>query len=216
MATRASDVRGRDVVKAVFLDRDGVINQNRPDHVKHWSEFHFLPGALQAVARLSQAGVGVFIITNQAIINRGMASRETVDWINRRMVEEIERLGGRVEAVAYCPHRPDERCGCRKPQPGLLVDLARRFGLDLRETAVIGDALTDLEAGQAVGCEAVLVLTGRGAEQLLLAPAAGISGFRVAADLGAATTMLLEPRDGVPVASPQIPVLNGLYHKEYR
>lgn len=197
------------MVKAVFLDRDGVINQNRSDHVKHWSEFHFLPGALRAVARLSQAGVGVFIITNQAIINRGMVSRETVDWINRRMVEEIERLGGRVEAVAYCPHRPDEQCSCRKPQPGLLVDLARKFGLDLRESAVIGDALTDLEAGQAVGCKTVLVLTGRGAEQLRLAEAVGMTGFKVAADLEAATTLLLRRSDVVPRDGLQIPLMNG-------
>ena len=192
---QAPNDHGRDAVKAVFLDRDGVINQNRVDHVKDWSEFRFLPGAPEAVARLSQAGVCVFIITNQAIINRGMVSRETVDWINRRMVEEIERHGGRVEAVAYCPHRPDERCSCRKPQPGLLVDLARRYGLDLREAAVIGDALTDVEAGQAVGCQVFLVLTGRGSEELRLARAAGKNGFKVASDLGAAIDLLLRPAD---------------------
>lgn len=178
-------------MRAVFLDRDGVINRNRPDHVKNWSEFQFLPGALAAVARLSRAGVRVFIISNQAIINRGMVRRETVDQINRRMVEEIEYRGGRIEDVAYCPHRPDERCACRKPRPGLLLELARKYALDLREATVIGDALADIEAGQAAGCQVILVLTGRGREQLELARAVGKHGFVVASDLGMATEVVL-------------------------
>lgn len=183
-------------MKAVFLDRDGVINQNRPDHVKDWSEFQFLPGAREAVARLGRAGIAVFVISNQAIINRGMVSRETVDGINRRMVQEIERHGGRIEAIAYCPHRPDEGCGCRKPQPGLLLSLAWRYGLDLRDATVVGDALADVEAGLAVGCQTILVLTGRGREQLRLAEMAGKGGFRVVPDLTAATDLLLH---GLPV-----------------
>src|SRR5581483_7374460 len=85
-------------VKAVFLDRDGVINENRPDHVKSWAEFRFLPGALEAIARLSRAGVKVFVITNQAVVNRGIVSPHTVDSINERMIGEIERHGGRIEA----------------------------------------------------------------------------------------------------------------------
>ena len=174
---------------AVFLDRDGVINENRADHVKCWAEFRFLPGAPDAIARLSRAGVRIFVITNQAIINRGMVSREAVDQINSQMAAEVERHGGRIDAIAYCPHRPEEGCGCRKPQPGLLLDLARRHGLDLRATVVIGDALSDVEAGIAAGCRAILVLTGRGPEQL--ARTDGRNGFAVASDLSAAVELLL-------------------------
>ncbi len=178
----------------VFLDRDGVINENRKDHVKRWAEFRFLPGALDSIARLSRSGVRVFVITNQAIVNRGMVSREAVDALNRRMLREIERRGGQITAVAYCPHRPEECCGCRKPKPGLLFGLARQHGLDLRETVVVGDALSDVEAGLAAGCRAILVLTGRGNEQLALATSAGRNGFAVARDLRAATDLILAPR----------------------
>ena len=178
-------------VTTVFLDRDGVINENRPDHVKSWSEFQFLPGAPEAVARLSQAGARVFVITNQAIINRGMVSRETVDAINQQMVGAINERGGRIDEVAYCPHRPEEQCSCRKPRPGLLLEIARKYGIELKETVVIGDALTDVEAALVAGCQAILVLTGRGSEQLEMATAMGKNGFVVAADLGAATEFLL-------------------------
>ncbi len=184
-------------MKAVFLDRDGVINANREDHVKSWAEFQFLPGAPEAVARLSHAGVRVFVITNQAIINRGVVSRSTVDAINQQMVREVERRGGRIEAVAYCPHRPEEQCDCRKPRPGLVLDLARRYGLDLRETVVIGDALSDVEVGLAAGCRAMLVLTGRGREQWAVAMASGRRGFTVAADLSEAVELLLRQPSAV-------------------
>jgi D-glycero-D-manno-heptose 1,7-bisphosphate phosphatase len=179
-------------MRAVFLDRDGVINENRPDHVKDWSEFRFLPGSLEAIVRLSQAGVRLFVITNQAVINRGLVPRRTIDALNRRMIREIERRHGRIAAVAYCPHRPEERCGCRKPQPGLILDLARQHRLDLKHSVVIGDALTDLDAGVSAGCQTILVLTGRGREQLALAMAQGRNGFLVATDLAAACELVLK------------------------
>lgn len=178
-------------MQAVFLDRDGVINENRPDHVKSWVEFHFLPGVPEAVARLTACGVRVFVITNQAIVNRGMVPSAVVQEINRRMVEELARHGGRVEAVAYCPHRPEEQCSCRKPQPGLLFELAATHELDLRDAVMIGDALTDVDAALAAGCRAVLVLTGRGREQVGLARMSGGGPFTVAPDLGAAIDLLL-------------------------
>lgn len=178
-------------MEAVFLDRDGVINENRADHVKTWQEFQFLPGALEAIVRLSGAGFKVFVITNQAIINRGLVSRSTVDAINLRMVREVWNRGGRIDAVAYCPHRPEESCACRKPRPGLLHQIAREHHINLTRAVVIGDALTDLEAGQMVGCETILVLTGRGMDQLALARARGESGFLIAPDLSAATDVLL-------------------------
>jgi len=177
--------------KAVFLDRDGVINENRADHVKCWDEFHFLPGAPEAIARLTHAGLRVFIVTNQAVINRGVVSRDVIDAINQKMVAELERCGGRIEAVAFCPHRPEELCGCRKPEPGLLLGLASRHGLDLPQSVMIGDAINDVEAGLAAGCQAILVLTGRGPEQLSLARTVNRAGFRVARDLNAAVDLLI-------------------------
>jgi D-glycero-D-manno-heptose 1,7-bisphosphate phosphatase len=179
-------------VSTVFLDRDGVINENRVDHVTRWAEFRFLPGAPEAVARLCQAGLRLFVVTNQAIINRGLASSGTIDAVNQRMVRELQRRGGRIEAVAYCPHRPEEQCACRKPRPGLLLDLARRYGVDLRAAAVVGDALTDIQAGQAVGCQTVLVLTGRGRHELRRAALSGANGFRVAPDLDGAVDLLVQ------------------------
>lgn len=184
-------------MEAVFLDRDGVINENRRDHVKDWSEFRFLPGAIEAIARLSRAGLRVFIVTNQAIIGRGVVSRETVDAINRRMVLAIQARGGRIEAIAYCPHRPEAQCPCRKPRPGLLFELASRYRVSLADSLIIGDALTDLEAGRAAGCETILVLTGRGEEQVALARADGQVVPGVAADLRAAVELVLG-RTGEP------------------
>jgi D-glycero-D-manno-heptose 1,7-bisphosphate phosphatase len=179
-------------MNTVFLDRDGVINRNRDDHVKTWEEFSFLPQSLMAIARLSRAGFRIFVITNQAVINRGLVARDTVDDINEKMMSEVARWGGRIEATAYCPHRPDEDCSCRKPRPGLLLDLARVHGLDLSQSVVVGDALSDIQAGQAAGCQTILVLTGRGREQLRLARASGRNGFRVAGDLFSATDVLLD------------------------
>ncbi|RLC65703.1 MAG: hypothetical protein DRI48_06440 [Chloroflexi bacterium] len=104
--------------RAVFIDRDGVICRNRNDHVKSWREFVFIPGALEAMARLASLDLHIVIITNQAAINRGLISTAVVEDIHARMVRAIEAAGGRVDQVVYCPHRPDENCSCRKPRPG--------------------------------------------------------------------------------------------------
>lgn len=187
-------------ITTVILDRDGVINENRPDHVKNWDEFRFLPGSIQAVSRLADAGVATFIVTNQAIVNRGLVPIETVDAINQKMIREFERWGGKVADVVYCPHRPDEECGCRKPRPGLLLELAERHRFDLRSAVMIGDALTDMEAGARAGCETMMVLTGRGREQLSLARQTGQVDFPVARDLGAAVDALLTRVSRIPLA----------------
>ncbi|MCC7369136.1 MAG: HAD family hydrolase [Chloroflexi bacterium] len=176
----------------VFLDRDGVINENRPDHVKSWTEFEFLPGAPEAIARLSDAGCRVFVITNQAIINRGIVPRDVVEGINARMVEELRSYGASVTDVAYCPHRPEEACPCRKPRPGLLTALAATHSIDLASAVLIGDAFADIEAGRAAGCtRTVLVLTGRGRHQLPLIRERASTPVTVTNDLGAAVDLLL-------------------------
>ena len=191
----------RAIRRAVFLDRDGVINENRADHVKTWSEFRFLPGAFDALAQLHTAGLLTFVITNQAVVNRGMVPRETLDEINARMMTEVERRGGRIEAVAYCPHRPDERCRCRKPQPGLILDLMERYRLSPRACVVIGDALSDIDAARAAGTAAMLVRTGRGREQYALGLASGRFDLAVVPDLRSAVSRLLQPVGSLVLSS---------------
>jgi D-glycero-D-manno-heptose 1,7-bisphosphate phosphatase len=152
----------------VFLDRDGVINENRDDYVKSWDEFRFLPGSLEALGLFTRAGFRIFIVTNQACVNRGLASPAAIEEIHRNLVSAAARDGGRIEAIHHCPHRPEEHCRCRKPEPGMLVELARTHRVDLQRAYMVGDAATDVAAGQRAGCRTVLVRTGRGASQQAL------------------------------------------------
>ncbi len=147
---------------AVFLDRDGVINRDRPDYVKSWEDFEFLPGVLDAFRVLASGPHQVVVVSNQSCIGRGLVSRETVDEIHARMTEAIRRSGGRIDTVYYCPHRPDEDCPCRKPRPGLILSAARELDIDLTASWLIGDDLRDLEAAKAAGVRPVLVRTGHG------------------------------------------------------
>jgi D-sedoheptulose 7-phosphate isomerase len=150
---------------AVLLDRDGVINENNSSHVKSWSEFHLLPGALDALRLLARTPYPVVVVTNQAVINRGMISFEVADSINRRLMTYVAERGGRIDAIACCPHGFNEACGCRKPEPGMLTYAAESLNLDLSRSYFVGDAETDIAAGMAVGCKTALVLTGRGEAQ---------------------------------------------------
>ena len=129
---------------AVFLDRDGVINRDRSDYVKTWEEFEFLPGVLEAFRLLAPSPHRVVVVSNQSAIGRGLVSRETVEEIHARMTEAVRRGGGRIDAVFYCPHRPDEDCLCRKPRPGLLLQAARELDIDLPASWLIGDDRRDL------------------------------------------------------------------------
>ena len=171
---------------AIFLDRDGVINRNRPDHIKTWDEFEFLPGVLEALARLAGVGWPVLVVSNQGAIGRGQTTQAAVDEINCRMVAEIRSAGGRIDDVLYCPHRPEDGCACRKPRPGLLLQAAERWQIDLAASVLIGDAAADILAAQSAGCRPLLVLTGRGAQELAALQASGRGGFAVADDLPAA------------------------------
>ena len=171
---------------AIFLDRDGVINRNRPDHVKAWDEFEFLPGVLEALRRLAGIGLPVLVVSNQGAIGRGLTTRAAVDEIHRRMAAEVRAAGGRIDDVLYCPHRPEDCCACRKPSPGLLLQAVERWDLDLAASVLVGDAEADILAAQSAGCRPLLVLTGRGAEQLAVLRASSRDGFIVADDLLAA------------------------------
>lgn len=178
-------------MRVVFLDRDGVVNENRSDHVKSWDEFVFIPGALEALRRLRQAGWCTIVITNQAIINRGTVARSVVNDINRQMVKTIAHHGGWVHGVFYCPHRPEENCTCRKPAPGLLLQAANRMNLQLDQCYLVGDALTDIQAGYAVGCQCALVKTGRGRNQLHEVDLSQYPPFHITSDISTAVEWLL-------------------------
>jgi D-glycero-D-manno-heptose 1,7-bisphosphate phosphatase len=147
--------------RAVFVDRDGVINVNRAEHVRTWSDLEFLPGALDGLALLARFGVPVVVVTNQAIVNRGLVMRDTLDRIHERMVAEVDRRGGAIRQVLICPHRSEEGCSCRKPAPGLLVSAAADLEIDPSEAVMIGDHPHDLEAARRAGCPSILVLSGR-------------------------------------------------------
>ena len=153
---------------AIFLDRDGVINHNRSDYVKTWEEYTFLPNVFAPLRTLAQTQYAIVIISNQSPIGRGLVQQDTIEDINARMKAEIERRGGRVDAIYYCPHAPDDNCDCRKPRPGMFLQAAQELDIDLASSFFIGDALSDVEAAFNAGCKPIMVLTGRGNEQFHL------------------------------------------------
>ncbi len=179
--------------QAIFLDRDGVINERRVNHVTRWEEFVFLPGVKAALARLAALRLPVYVVTNQAIINRGLVTGATVEAMHGRMLGEVAAAGGSIAAVAYCPHRPDEGCACRKPAPGMLHTLAARYRLDPARCLMVGDTCGDLLAGRAAGCRTALVLTGQGSEEHPRARSLGLDGFTVAPNFAALVRRIEAP-----------------------
>lgn len=151
-------------MKWVILDRDGVINHDSPEYIKSVSEWHPLPGSLEAIARLCQAGFRVFVATNQAGIGRGLFTYDELLQMFEHLQRAVATLGGRIEGVAFAPEHPDHASEMRKPAPGMLKDLARRLQLPLEGVWFVGDSATDLVAARAAGAQPVLVRTGRGRE----------------------------------------------------
>ena len=149
-------------MKLVILDRDGVINHDSVNYIKSPEEWRPIPGSLEAIARLNHAGYQVVLATNQAGVGRGLFEVSTLNAIHDRMHRALAQIGGRIDAIFFCPHARDANCGCRKPKPGLLEEIARRFNVELHGVPSIGDSLRDLEAAAAVGAAPILVLTGNG------------------------------------------------------
>jgi D-glycero-D-manno-heptose 1,7-bisphosphate phosphatase len=150
-------------MKLIILDRDGTINEDRDDFVKSPDQWVAIPGSLEAVARLNHAGWHTILATNQSGLGRGLFDMATLNAIHVKMNGELARHGGRIDAVFFCPHAPEDGCDCRKPLPGLMLLIKERYGVDLSLVPVVGDSLRDLQAGAAAGCPTHLVGTGKSA-----------------------------------------------------
>ncbi len=181
-------------MKLLVIDRDGVINEDRDDYVKSPDEWVALPGSIEALARLHREGWRVVVATNQSGLGRGLFDMSTLNAIHLKLQRAVHAAGGRIDAIFFCPHAPEDHCDCRKPRPGLLRDIARRFGLDdLRGVPMVGDSVRDLQAAQAVGCQLHLVRSGKG-ERALAAQTPLPQGTLVHDDLaGFADWLLAQP-----------------------
>lgn len=180
-------------LQAIFLDRDGTINRERADYVKSWDEYEWLPGALAALAALAQLNVPILIVTNQSVIGRGILSADDLAAIHARVRAEAAAAGARIDQFLVCPHAPTDACSCRKPKPGLLLQAAVEYKLDLARCVFIGDSVTDLLASAAVGCPCVLVRSGRQGsvlDSMLAELAPKLAATTVVDDLGAAVSQL--------------------------
>jgi D-glycero-D-manno-heptose 1,7-bisphosphate phosphatase len=177
----------------LILDRDGVINVDSDDYIRSPDEWLAIPGSLDAIARLGRAGYTIAVASNQSGLARGYFDRATLDAIHDKMLGEVEAAGGHLELIRVCPHGPDDGCDCRKPEPGLLLQIADALEHDLQHVPVIGDSLRDLLAAVAVGASPILVRTGMG-EQTAGALPPGLEDTPVFDDLAAAADALIECR----------------------
>lgn len=153
-------------MKFVILDRDGVINQDSAEFVKGPEEWIPIPGSLEAIARLNHAGFRIFIATNQSGLARGMFDINALNSMHHKLHQELEKHGGQIEGIFFCPHGPDDDCDCRKPKSGLYQQIADRTQQSLEGVPVIGDSFRDLEAALDVAARPILVLTGKGKRTL--------------------------------------------------
>lgn len=149
-------------MKLAIIDRDGVINYDSDQYIKTPAEWKPIPQSLEAIARLNHAGYRVVVATNQSGVGRGLFDMSTLNAIHDKMYRALATVGGRIDALFFCPHIDESNCDCRKPKPGMLLDIAKRFNVDLKNVPFIGDSLKDLQAAQAIGAKPILVLTGKG------------------------------------------------------
>lgn len=160
-------------MKLIILDRDGTINHDSDAYIKSASEWWPIDGALEAIAQLNRAGYRVAVATNQAAIGRGLFSVETLDSIHAKMHAMAKVAGATIDSVFYCPHKPEDKCNCRKPQPGLLYQISEHYGVNLNAVPMVGDTLRDMQAADSAGCQPHLVLTGKSESLVELLEAGG-------------------------------------------
>jgi D-glycero-D-manno-heptose 1,7-bisphosphate phosphatase len=153
-------------MKLVILDRDGVINFDSAHFIKSPEEWKPIPGSLEAIARLHQTGFHVVIATNQSGIGRGLFDMAALNAINEKMIDALAQLGGRIDAIFFCPHAAEMDCACRKPKTGMFEEIGQRLNVALKGVPSVGDSLRDLQASAAVGAQPILVLTGKGEKTL--------------------------------------------------
>jgi len=179
--------------KAVLLDRDGVINFDSPDYILTPEQWEPIPGSLEAIARLTQRAVPVAICSNQSGLGRGMMNEEMFRAIHAKMMLAIEDAGGMISHTGYCPHTPDDGCGCRKPLPGLIEEALDALDLNADEVIMIGDSTRDIEAAHAAGVDSVLVQSGYGNAEMILQRSLVINpNVKAYPDLAAAVDAILE------------------------
>jgi D-glycero-D-manno-heptose 1,7-bisphosphate phosphatase len=152
--------------KLIVLDRDGVINYDNDQFIKSPDEWRPIPGSLEAISRLNHAGFRVVVATNQSGLGRGLFDMATLIAINDKMHKALAHLGGRIDALFYCPHTADSACECRKPKPGMFTEIGNRFGVDMTGVPCVGDSVRDLQAAAAVEAQPILVLSGKGEKTL--------------------------------------------------
>ncbi|MCL9682549.1 D-glycero-beta-D-manno-heptose 1,7-bisphosphate 7-phosphatase [Legionella maioricensis] len=147
------------MTRLILLDRDGVINQDSLHYIKNEDEFILIPGAVEAIVRLKEAGYQIGIATNQSGVSRGLYTEAELNAIHDKMILAVQKAGGQIDAIEYCIHLPEERCLCRKPQPGMLYALAKRLGCSLKHVPFVGDRVSDIQAALAVEADPVMVLS---------------------------------------------------------
>lgn len=179
-------------MKLIVLDRDGVINRDSDAYIKSVDEWIPIEGSLEAIARLNHGGYTVVVASNQSGIARGYFDIETLSAMHRKMDSMLEKIGGRVDAVFYCPHGPDDGCSCRKPKPGMLLEIGQRFNVPLSNVIFIGDSVADIKAATSASAKTMLVRTGKGikAEKILRAECK--ASIPVYDDLAAAVDIILK------------------------
>lgn len=189
-------------MKLIILDRDGVINQDSDAFIKSPDEWHALPGSMHAIARLNQAGYTVVVATNQSGVARKLFDMATLNAIHQKMHAAALQVGATIDAIFFCPHTADDSCDCRKPKPGMLQEIGRRYGVNLKGVHSVGDSLRDLQSGFVMGCVPNLVLTGKG--QKTLEKGGLPPGTLIYPDLAAMVDALLNTQTSAPTSTQTI------------
>jgi D-glycero-D-manno-heptose 1,7-bisphosphate phosphatase len=180
--------------KLILLDRDGVINEDSDNYIKSVDEWRPIPGSLEAIARLNRAGYRIVVITNQSGISKGLFDLEGLAAMHNKMLRLASEVGGRIDAIFFCPHGPEAKCNCRKPKSGMFEQVALRYGVTLNGVVAVGDSLRDLQAAAALQCRTFLVKTGKGLRTLTEKSAELPPGTQVFDDL-LSIAKLLVPED---------------------
>ena len=189
-------------MKLVIVDRDGTVCVEREGYIQTPDEWEALPGALDAIARLNQAGYHVVVAANMPGLGRGLFDSAALNAIHTKMAKQLAAVGGRVEAIFFCPHAPEEACSCRKPAPGLFQKIGERYKIDLKQVYAVGNSLSDAQAAHAAGCVPHLVLTGRHAPQAdAPLPPDYPAATRVHADLAAFATAFIAEQEALAAAT---------------